>query len=76
VLHRPRPNGVPAEAGSGSCFALVPRDRRAFRASRLRGAPSARACQARILFRPCRFSRLRRLAPRAQCRSVAPCSRP
>ena len=30
--------------------------------------------KARVLFRPCRFSRLRRLAPRAQCRSVAPCS--
>ena len=26
-------------------------------------------------FRPCRFSRLRRLAPRTRCRSVAPCSR-
>ena len=26
-------------------------------------------------FRPCRFSRLRRLAPHTQCRSVAPCSR-
>jgi len=27
-------------------------------------------------FRPCRFSRLRRLAPHTRCRSVAPCSRP
>jgi len=26
-------------------------------------------------FRPCRFSRLRRLAPRTRCRFVAPCSR-
>jgi hypothetical protein len=32
--------------------------------------------KARVLFRPCRFSRLRRFAPRAQCRSVAPCSQP
>jgi len=30
----------------------------------------------RCSFRPCRFSRLRRLAPHARCRSVAPCSRP
>lgn len=30
----------------------------------------------RVPFRPCRFSRLRRLAPRMQCRSVAPCCRP
>jgi hypothetical protein len=28
------------------------------------------------MFRPCRFSRLRRLAPRMCCRSVAPCCRP
>jgi hypothetical protein len=45
VLHRPRPNGVPAEAGSCSLLAVVPRDHHARRASRLRGAPSARACQ-------------------------------
>jgi len=29
----------------------------------------------RDTFRPCRFSRLRRFAPRTRCRSVAPCSR-
>jgi hypothetical protein len=29
----------------------------------LRCVPSARGCQPRVLFRPCRFSRLRRLAP-------------
>jgi hypothetical protein len=32
--------------------------------------------RARVAVRPCRFSRLRRLAPRARCRSVAPCCRP
>jgi hypothetical protein len=30
---------------------------------------------ARIPFRPCRFSRLRRLSPHTRCRFVAPCSR-
>jgi hypothetical protein len=39
-------------------------------------ASSARACHARVPFRPCRFSRLRRLAPCSWCRSVAPCCRP
>jgi hypothetical protein len=41
VLHRPRPNGVPAEAGSCCFVALIPRDHGALAASRLRGAPSA-----------------------------------
>jgi hypothetical protein len=34
------------------------------------------AAKPRVSFRPCRFSRLRRLAPRKRCRSVAPCCRP
>lgn len=42
----------------------------------LRGVPSAPGCHSRRSFRPCRFSRLRRLAPHTRCRSVAPCSRP
>jgi hypothetical protein len=76
VLRRPRPNGVPAEAGIVPAPSRLPKKPGRRRRARLRGAPSVRACQARISFRPCRFSRLRRLPPRAQCRSVAPCSRP
>jgi hypothetical protein len=33
------------------------------------------AASSRVPFRPCRFSRLRRLSPRVRCRFVAPCSR-
>jgi hypothetical protein len=38
-------------------------------------SPSAKSCHALRLFRPCRFSRLRRLAPPRRCRFVAPCYR-
>jgi hypothetical protein len=33
------------------------------------------AASSRVPFRPCRFSRLRRLSPRVRCRFVAPCCR-
>lgn len=43
--------------------------------SRTVSRPSVRRCHSPDSFRPCRSSRLRRFAPRAPCRSVAPCTR-
>lgn len=86
---RPRPNGVPTEVdrlpspvlspawrGPGGPVPLQPAsktfdDGRGFPAHLRPGVATPR-----VLFRPCRFSRLRRLAPRMPCRSVAPCCRP
>jgi len=86
---RPRPNEVPTEVDRSSLPAVptcVPS-----RSKLLLEAPSQTAscdhhdftaclrppvAKPTVPFRPCRFSRLRRLAPRTPCRSVAPCCRP
>ena len=62
---KPKPGGEPARAPVSR---LAPGR---LRTHHLRSGHAT----ARIPFRPCRFSRLRRFSPHTRCRFVAPCSR-
>lgn len=85
---RPRPSGVPTWVGRRPCHRVpgpvrhpaswgrpwpfdARLDHRGFAAHLRPGVATPR-----VSFRPCRFSRLRRLSPRTRCRSVSPCCRP